>query len=592
MFYFYMKSLNTLISPKHLIRCFGKFADMMGVNTTIKVHDHWCEPAIIWTILCARRGTGKTAILKQLIRPILKLQCEHERQWHLTRPSANQGGASGNLSPSKLLAGPTSITELYHILEKNGGQTLTLEENLEGLHKRLLTDTDRTVLEAEELHNLYDAMPKFSSKDGEVSIMTTTCYNHAAMTTPQYLMELFYNPRLLLYDRYLIACPSDLAGQSKPPDSIPLLPSPSPPTIKAIFQTLYMFHRQSREYVFSPEALMELNHFKEKELASIKSQFDNANAALCAIDKSLGQTVRIAGVLKALTTACVFATQATGLQFLKWDLTVDKEAVLMAIRIQKYFLEQKLILLHNVAMLVDASSPCLPSTSFQVQSTSQSPLAESPMTSFPDIRSPTLSECHETFVPDFMSMSPPQFVVNFTNKIRRLLEYADDGNGIPASVAAQYSIPPIVHIPGSSNRKPSWVAELFFKKVADLGIGRLCYIKHHANRKYYLRFRRKRPEELTEADRKLLASIRVNMDLYCRIGGDSLPSEVVLSHADEELSPFLSTIPFTEAASTSYAEQAVYPDRYIHTQGQQGALGVKRERGSDAEEDNPHSSGT
>ena len=42
-------------------------ASFMGVNARMQVNPEWSEPAIIWTVVAARKGEKKTAAMKRLL---------------------------------------------------------------------------------------------------------------------------------------------------------------------------------------------------------------------------------------------------------------------------------------------------------------------------------------------------------------------------------------------------------------------------------------------------------------------------------------------------------------------------------------------
>jgi hypothetical protein len=47
---------------------------MIGVNGTFKVHDHWEEPSIIWSIVGGRKGKKKKKVLnlKSTVNPFTR----------------------------------------------------------------------------------------------------------------------------------------------------------------------------------------------------------------------------------------------------------------------------------------------------------------------------------------------------------------------------------------------------------------------------------------------------------------------------------------------------------------------------------------
>ena len=45
-------------------------ASFTGVNAGIKVNDEWSEPAVLWTVVAARKGEKKTAALKRILKAV------------------------------------------------------------------------------------------------------------------------------------------------------------------------------------------------------------------------------------------------------------------------------------------------------------------------------------------------------------------------------------------------------------------------------------------------------------------------------------------------------------------------------------------
>ncbi len=52
-------------------------ASMMGTSARIKINPEWCEPAIIWFVIAARKGEKKTAALRRISRPIMDQQANN-----------------------------------------------------------------------------------------------------------------------------------------------------------------------------------------------------------------------------------------------------------------------------------------------------------------------------------------------------------------------------------------------------------------------------------------------------------------------------------------------------------------------------------
>ena len=59
-------------SPKHYIYfpLLTVTASFMGINAKVDINPEWKELAILWNVICARKGEKKTAVLKRLMTPV------------------------------------------------------------------------------------------------------------------------------------------------------------------------------------------------------------------------------------------------------------------------------------------------------------------------------------------------------------------------------------------------------------------------------------------------------------------------------------------------------------------------------------------
>ncbi|XP_014789880.1 uncharacterized protein LOC106883402 isoform X1 [Octopus bimaculoides] len=580
-------------------------AALMGRKTKIKVNQLWQEPPVVWTMIGAYPGTRKSAALRQLMTPLLEIQRELEKQWHLSRPTSPGAPPHSGPGPQKLIAGPMTHEDLSHVLRKNSGQILCFAEDLHQLHKMLELDQENSK-GPDQLLVLYDGGPMFHVENGEMTTLDSTCFNHTGMGHPKYVVDLFLNGQTWLSSRYLVACPHN-PNFSTIWNSIPL--TTDTPPMKTIFQTLHTYHQQNREYVFSTEAWKDLCRVHDEEWASMVSQLDHDERRRSAIEKSLGQIVRMAGVLKALMNACEFTMQATNPAIYEWDLVIDSETLHKAIELSKYFMEQKLALMlvsgmslglqpsvnvsaaaaalqqqqqycaqaaHSASQAAAAAAVVSQQQQQQVQQQAQqqsnqqvaassqqqqqqnthnssavlsipptpaqstalgvlpSGIQTSPSTQnlpLPPINSlpkewdqPQVvladDDYEIPFIPEFYTMDKASFITNHGKRMKRLLECYDDGTGVSATTAAQKSIAPPVKQQATNNRHPVWVSVLFFKKVSEFGVGAAERIKHPSNKKVYWRFKRKHPLELDEKNKQMLQYLRVDMNLYNKIGSN------------------------------------------------------------------------
>ncbi|XP_055869399.1 uncharacterized protein LOC129923247 [Biomphalaria glabrata] len=60
-----------------LLPCIG---GLLGTKTSIRVHKAWTEPPVVWSMVGAGGGTRRSAVIRQLLGPILELQAQKETQ--------------------------------------------------------------------------------------------------------------------------------------------------------------------------------------------------------------------------------------------------------------------------------------------------------------------------------------------------------------------------------------------------------------------------------------------------------------------------------------------------------------------------------
>jgi len=63
---------NAIGSPKEFIfvPMLTVAASFMGINAVVQINPEWSEPAILWTVVAARKGEKKTAAKKRLLSAV------------------------------------------------------------------------------------------------------------------------------------------------------------------------------------------------------------------------------------------------------------------------------------------------------------------------------------------------------------------------------------------------------------------------------------------------------------------------------------------------------------------------------------------
>ncbi|GFO34266.1 hypothetical protein PoB_006077100 [Plakobranchus ocellatus] len=194
-----------------LLPCIG---GLMGTNTSIRVHRAWSEPPVVWTMVGAAPGSRRSAVIRQLLAPILALQAERSNRH--PNPSSNEEvlrdgnaasgqGASGKEGDSSvsglsraLYSGTRiSLGALTEVLHRNTGHAFSLTENVEHLYEMLgLTQLPAVVAAAAAssannpssrlvsvMEDLYEGLPLVAVEEGRVTTIQGSNFCHGVPST-------------------------------------------------------------------------------------------------------------------------------------------------------------------------------------------------------------------------------------------------------------------------------------------------------------------------------------------------------------------------------------------------------------------------
>ena len=149
-----------------------------------------------------------------------------------------------------------------------------------------------------------------------------------------------------LSSRLLISCPQAdnmKAGFGQVRDNSDL------PELKVLFSIILEQHsHRNSKYTFSSAGVQELNTFFDEEWSTVFNQLDQ-NEHEGIIVKSMGQIVRLCGILKALENSIITAYANKSDEDSEWDWVIGPETVKNGVTLGKYFLEQKLAMTFMVS---------------------------------------------------------------------------------------------------------------------------------------------------------------------------------------------------------------------------------------------------
>ena len=64
----------------------------MGASSCVKINETWTEPAILWTVVVARKGEKKSAALKPLLTAVEEIEAEAIKKWEADTTADCSGG--------------------------------------------------------------------------------------------------------------------------------------------------------------------------------------------------------------------------------------------------------------------------------------------------------------------------------------------------------------------------------------------------------------------------------------------------------------------------------------------------------------------
>ncbi|XP_005094363.1 uncharacterized protein LOC101853843 [Aplysia californica] len=369
-----------------LLPCIG---GLLGTNTTIRVHRGWSEPPILWSVVSASAGTRRSAVIRQLLSPILALQrlAPHERKSSSPSNRTASGNDSSNNSDgesaseedmSSFSKGPAAkrhrgsgarsekskpveskpgpprrqrralysgtrinAAALTEVLHRNDGHAFSLTENVENLHEMLgLLQPVVPPRLVSVMEDLYEGLPLVAVEDGRVTTILGSNFCHGGFASSEYAVTLMLKCPSWLSARLLLSCPQtdDMKGVFGEPAQ-----GAHQPDLGFIYETILRHHEEKNTYTFNQDAVQELSRFFDDEWSTVLNQLDQ-NEHEGIIGKSMGQIVRISSVLKALDNSVRLCEnmETNSESPPEWDWVIDPYTVKCAITLGKYFLEQKL----------------------------------------------------------------------------------------------------------------------------------------------------------------------------------------------------------------------------------------------------------
>ncbi|XP_070536066.1 uncharacterized protein [Ptychodera flava] len=538
-------------------------ASMMGNNAVIRINAEWKEPAILWTMIAAKRGEKKTAALGRILQPIQEIQSELHQEIKRLVP----GISPGHLPRLYM----DNLENVQTVMSKSGRQMICLFDDISSVFQRLESSAGGcTLLNTNTLSSLYDGVSWSNHANESADFMDKTCLNLSGFTSLTSLIEIMQKTdTACLFDRFLVFIPPSVSYNFNDyravPDHIPKL--------KKVYNVLRRIHQPEATttqspivYSFNTEALQLFGDYHDEFRRRI-SEFPASEDCHSLFSKAIGQIGRLSGTLQALENAFNVVARNEEVSRRRWNQTITMDKVWCARVIVDYAIQQKLAMLPaevrlvtdvgttaeamryvpntaNVNMMAVSSAPepvptnIIVTSPRTVSSMSTSTMNFTPHTvsearykhgSFNHQMRPSgiqsISKRQGTSIkPRYMvnrrtfggrvqplsKMTSQEVLMHYPKKIKKILEFPLPS--LSLSTISQKKMMPRQN--GVKNAFSTESAKEFVSKIAAMGFGSVELKSHPQNGRRSHQFVKRNYEEIPEDAKEIIKRLRVDVEKY------------------------------------------------------------------------------
>ena len=461
-------------------------AHFMGCGTKVMVNPEWKEPVIVWFAVAARKGEKKTPALNRIIEAVTKMEDTVQAQWIIGNPDESLKAMP------QIMIDYFSFEELHEVLKANNGQILGLYGEFMSLIEQLdIYKPSASSLDRKTFLSLNGGSKwRRNFQNKEPSSLPMTHCNFAGMVQPRFIMNLMERDDLDgMMDRILVVCPKEAvyyAADYKVP-----MPENIPDFVD-IFSYVRDRHPKGHVYTLSQEAKEVFDNCHDRLLHEKLQYQDEDHRSV--LSKAQGQTIRIAAIVHALTSATT--SMARGEDDMIPNM-IGPDAVTSAFKIMDHVIRQRFAMISPVQQAASTNT----------------------------VRIEIDQDLHVD-----------AFVETAHTKIHKFLLHP--GPSITPSVAARYRLfPPLPLTHGNTIQYPSNAAIPFMKRVSQLGFGILSEITGKRSRNTHV-FEKTHPSDLDDRSKKVMRYLHVTEQQYAHAFGVDEPVVVpVVVHAHAVADP-------------------------------------------------------
>ena len=353
----------------------------MGASSCVKINETWTEPAILWTVVVARKGEKKSAALKPLLTAVEEIEAEAIKKWEADTTADCSGGnyqfylmyngieffiiiidtrdrrrsasqlqctPSGNqCGAPQLLVEQFSFEQLHTVMANNKGAALGLYDEMSTMYEQLdVYKHAGSRQDRSTLLKLYSGSSWARTFRSVSARVPHTQFNMSGFIQPGLIFEQLYKSDVDGFnDRQLFDSPAEIDPLYEQLKAVPA----NTISLKALLEQIKKHHDQSSTeaaayvYQLSKDGMAVFTGFHD-EIVLRRSLVPDDENRRGVLSKAKGQLARIALALHVLEEA-LQQLEPDPQTNKDWSFVIEDATLQRAVELINHFVEQKFTLM-------------------------------------------------------------------------------------------------------------------------------------------------------------------------------------------------------------------------------------------------------
>lgn len=209
-------------------------ANFMGAGTCVRFNQFWSEPAILWLIVCARKGETKSPAARVFRKGITDYEKELQQTYQIENPEATEEELP------RFTVNHFSFEKLHNIMKKNNGTVLGFFDELTLLYETIQHSKGKSSVDRKIFLTLNGGDSWERDFLTGSSVIQKTCLNIVGFIQPKYVVNLLANDDADGFnDRQLFTCPPEVKCY---PDELEGIPDFTP-EVRQVVKLVHQHHK-------------------------------------------------------------------------------------------------------------------------------------------------------------------------------------------------------------------------------------------------------------------------------------------------------------------------------------------------------------